>query len=106
MAPDDANVPSEGATDKGSEAASRPQDPLVGRRRPDPAQVPDPALRMVGFLGDSHRPGFRRLYFTRDLDYYAEFRVDDVIDIESVPADQPPFRGDDATRLMLRRNAT
>ena len=61
---------------------------------------------MLGFLGNSDRPGFRRLYFTRDLDYYAEFRVDDVVRIESIPADQPPFPGDEATRLTLRRDAT
>jgi hypothetical protein len=61
---------------------------------------------MTGFLGDSDRPGFRRLYFTRDLDYYAEFRVEDVVDLESIPADQPPFRGEEATRLALRRDAT
>ena len=61
---------------------------------------------MLGFLGDSDRPGFRRLYFTRDLDYYAEFRTDDVVRIESIPADQPPFPGDEATRLTLRRDAT
>jgi hypothetical protein len=61
---------------------------------------------MLGFLGDSDRPGFRRLYFTRDLDYYAEFRADDVVDIEAIPAEQPPFPGDEATRLTLRRDAT
>lgn len=106
MAPDDAQDPSEGATAEGLDAAGRPQDPIVARRRPDPAQPPEPSLRMLGFLGDSDRPGFRRLYFTRDLDYYAEFRADDAVDIEAIPAEQPPFRGDEATRLTLRRDAT
>jgi hypothetical protein len=61
---------------------------------------------MVGFLGDSDREGYRRLYFTIDLDYYAEFRVDDAVDVEAVPAEQAPFRGEQATRLTLRRGAT
>jgi hypothetical protein len=61
---------------------------------------------MYGFLGDSDRSGFRRLYFTRDLDYYAEVRVEDVVQIDSIPADQQPFPGDEATRLTLRRDAT
>jgi hypothetical protein len=105
MARDDANSP-ERADAEAPDAAGRPQDPYVARRRPDPASPSEPTTRMFGFLGDSDRPGFRRLYFTRDLDYYAEFRVDDVVDLESIPADQPPFRGDEATRLALRRDAT
>jgi hypothetical protein len=70
MARDDANSP-EGAAAEAPDAADRPQDPYVARRRPDPASPPEPTTRMFGFLGDSDRPGFRRLYFTRDLDYYA-----------------------------------
>jgi hypothetical protein len=104
MAPDDTD-PSEAAGTNAPDAASRAQDPFVARRRPDPAQPPEATTRMFGFLGDSDRPGFRRLYFTRDLNYYAEFRVDDVVELKAVPADQPPFRGDEATRLTLRRDA-
>lgn len=107
MAPDDAQDPSEGAATRGpANAGERPQDPIVGRLRPDPAQPPEPTLAMSGFLGDSDRPGFRRLYFTRDLDYYAEFRADDVVDMNAIPAEQSPFRGEEATRLTLRRDAT
>jgi hypothetical protein len=105
MAPDDGTSP-EDVGAEGTDAASRPQDPYVASRRPDPAQPSQPTARMVGFLGDSDRPGFRRLYFTRDLDYYAEFRADEVIQVESIPAEQPPFPGDEATRLTLRRDAT
>jgi hypothetical protein len=86
--------------------ARRAQDPIVGQLRPDPARPPDPTLRMSGFLGDSDRPGFRRLYFTRDLDYYAEFRVSDVVHLYPIPADEQPFRGEEATRVVLRRNAS
>ena len=70
------------ADDKSSDprdAKDRPQDPLVERLRPDPAQPAEPTKTLSGLLGDSDRPGNRRLYFTAELDYYAEFRVEDVV---------------------------
>jgi hypothetical protein len=88
-----------------AEGADRPQDELVARLRPDPSQPPTPALTFSGFLGDSDRPGFRRLYLTRDLDSYAEFRTEDVLHVATIPADAEPFVGDEATRLTLRREA-
>jgi hypothetical protein len=74
--------------------------------RPDPVELPENTLAMSGFFGNSDRPGFRRLYFTRDLNYYAEFRIEDVLYTASIPAEEEPFLGDQATRLMLRRDAT
>jgi hypothetical protein len=71
--------------------ADRPQDPLVGRLRPDPSQAPQAVLVREGLLGDSDRAGFRRVYFTRELDRYAEFRAEDALAVEAIPADQPPF---------------
>jgi len=94
------------ASKKPAEGADRPQDPIVGRLRPDPAQPPERTLTLTGFLGDSDRAGFRRLYFTRDLDYYAEFRAEDVVHVAPIPADEQPFRGEDATVVSLRRDAT
>ena len=91
--------------DRRAGAGERPQDPLVERLRPDPSQPPQAVLTLAGLLGDSDRPGFRRLYFTRDLDYYAEFRTEDVVDTASIPPSQPPFLGDEATRLTLKRDA-
>ena len=88
------------------QAEERPQDPLVGRVRPDPSQAPEPTRVLEGALGDSDRPGMRRLYFTAELDFYAEFRTGDVIAIVDIPADQPPLLGEEATRIELRRDAT
>lgn len=103
----DPQGPSEGAAAEGrANAADKAQDPIVARRKPGPAQPVEPTITMSGFLGDSDRQGFRRLYFTRDLDYYAEFRAEDAVDVETIPADQDPFRGEEATRLRLRRDAT
>ena len=87
------------------DAADRPQDPFVERQRPDPSQPAEPTKTLSGALGDSDRPGFRRVYFTTELDYYAEFRSEDVLAIADIPPDQPPFLGEQATRVTLRRDA-
>jgi hypothetical protein len=102
MARDDVQGASSGPPDE----ADRPQDPIVQRLRPDPTQPPEAALTMSGFLGDSDRPGFRRLYFTHDLTFYAEFRGEDVLHMAPIPPEDPPFRGEEATRVALRRDAT
>ncbi|HWC27364.1 MAG TPA: hypothetical protein VG474_12330 [Solirubrobacteraceae bacterium] len=92
--------------DRSAAGAGRSQDPRVEGRRPDPAGPPTPARTLLGFLGDSDRRGFRRLYFTRELDYYAEFRVDDVLHVEEIAPEQQPFVGEQATRVLIRRDAT
>jgi hypothetical protein len=58
-----------------------------------------------GFWSGSDRPGFRRLYFSRSLDSYAEFRVEDVVEAVDIPPEQPPFLGERATRVTLPRDA-
>jgi hypothetical protein len=82
------------------------QDPFVERLRPDPSQPPEPVTILQGVLGDSDREGYKRLYFTRDLDHYAEFRAQDVTFTEPIAPDQPPFLGQQATRAGIKRNAT
>src|SRR5215217_6714565 len=82
------------------------QDPFGERLRPDPSQPPEPVRTLRGVLGDSDREGYKRLYFTRELDHYAEFRAEDVIFTEVIPPDQPPFLGQQATRVGIRRDAT
>jgi hypothetical protein len=93
--------------DASSTNADAPQDAYVARHRSEPTgPLPDPTLTMRGFLGDSDRAGYRRLYFTRDLDYYAEFRTDDVLELTRVAPEVSPFPGDEASRVVLRRDAT
>jgi hypothetical protein len=82
------------------------QDPFVERLRPDPSEPPIPIRVLEGLLGSSDREGYWRLYFTRELDYYAEFRAEDVVYSEPIPPDQPPFLGQQATRVGIRRDAT
>ena len=88
-----------------SDIAGRPADPFVIARVPNPADTPIRTLTLSGLLGDSDREGRRRLYFNTRLDYYAEFLNDDVIAVEDIAADQPPFVGLDATRVTLKRDA-
>ena len=86
-------------------AGARPQDPLVEKYRPDPAQPAAPVRILQGLWGHSDRPGHRRLYFTSSLDTFAEFRVDDVIATEDIPPEMPPFLDELATRVILSRDA-
>jgi hypothetical protein len=82
------------------------QDPFVERMRPDPSEPPEQVRILEGLLGDSDREGYKRLYFTRELDHYAEFRAEDVVFTEPIPSDEPPFLGQEATRVGIRRDAT
>jgi hypothetical protein len=93
------------SADDGSDITRRPQDDFVARTRPSPTDPPPRTLVLTGLLGDSDRPAHRRLYFNRALDYYAEFATEDVLSTDTVPSDQPPFVGLDATRVTLRRDA-
>src|SRR3712207_3300194 len=81
------------------------QDPYVERLRPDPSRPPERLRILEGLLGDSDREGYKRLYFTRELDNYAEFRTEDVVFSEPIPSDEPPFLGQQATRVGLRQEA-
>jgi hypothetical protein len=81
------------------------QDPLVERLRPDPAVPPPKVITLAGLLGDSERPGYKRLYFSTALDYYAEVRNEDILHIVSIEPPLPPFVGLDATRLTIDRGA-
>jgi hypothetical protein len=87
-------------------AINKQPDPRVSSGRPDPAAAPARTTTLRGFFGDSDREGFRRLYLTKDLDYYVEFRVDDVVSIVDIPPDRQPFPGEQATEVSLRREAT
>ena len=103
MVPDDA----QGGRSETPDGLDRPQDAVVQKQRSLPdAPLPDPTLRMVGFLGDSDRDARRRLYFNRDLDYYAEFHAEDVLEMSDKPADAAPFIGEQGTVVTLHRGAT
>jgi hypothetical protein len=89
----------------GGGAAGRGPDPFVAARISDPATPPTPTVSLTGLFGDSDRADRKRLYLNTRLDYYVEFRTADVIAIDSISPDQPPFLGLDATRVTLARDA-
>lgn len=99
----EANQPS---PDDPSAIGDRPPDAYVAERLSSPSERPAKTLELSGLLGDSDRPGYRRLYFTKQLDYYAEFASADVVAVETVSKEQAPFIGLEATRVTLRRAAT
>jgi hypothetical protein len=55
------------------------QDSFVERLRPEPSEPPEQVRVLEGLLGDSDREGYKRLYFNRELDHYAELRIEDVV---------------------------
>lgn len=83
----------------------RAQDPLVNRLRPTPATPPPSGLTLVGLLGDSDRPGYRRLYLCRNLKRSVEFPTDSVTAVQDIPPEQSPFEGEQATRITLAPGA-
>lgn len=93
------------ADDKNNEIEGRAPDPFVAARINDPATPAPASFELAGLLGDSDRDGYRRLYLNTTLDYYVEFRTADVLAVDSVTPDQPPFVGLDATRVTLNREA-
>ena len=91
--------------DKAKKSGPLEQHPLVSALRPDPA-VPGPATKqLVGFPGDSDRPGYQRLYLSPNLDRFAEFAVADILYSTPVAADKAPLLGHDATSVILHRDA-
>ena len=88
-----------------SDITKRPADPFVAARISDPKAGPPATLTLIGLLGDSDRADRRRLYLTTRLDYWVEFLTEDVVAVEDVGPDQPPFQGLDATRVTLVRTA-
>jgi len=87
------------------EIQNRPADPFV-RDRSAAGTPPGRSVTLSGLFGDSDRPGCKRLYLTSRLDYFAEFRTEDVVAVEDIPPERPPFVGLDATRVSLLADAT
>ena len=84
--------------------AGRAEDDLV-RRAGVGAAGPVAGLTITGFLGNSPRDGYRRIYLDRSLERYVEFAVDHILDGREVPAGESPFVGEQATSVRLRPDA-
>jgi hypothetical protein len=92
--------------DDPTDIGDRPQHEFVNRHRRSPSDAAPRAVTLVGFLADSERPGFRRIYFSRALDDCAEFQTKDVIEVDDLAANQYPFLGaEGATVVMIAEGA-
>lgn len=82
------------------------QHPLVAAAQGTPAAPPDSPVTVTGFFGNSPQSGKHRVYFTPQLDHYAEFSDSDIMHTEdNVPADSLGAPGQTATRVTLQRGA-
>ena len=78
---------------------------FVEKLVPDPSQPPVPTVVLEGLLGRSPKEDYWRLYFTSEMNRYAEFREEDVVHSEAIPKEQPPLVGLEATKVWIRRDA-
>jgi len=83
-----------------------PQHPFVESVKSAPSQPAKKIVVLTGLPGDSDRPDQQRLYLTTKLNHYAEFPVSAIRSAETVPADQSPIAGQEATRVTISRDAT
>jgi hypothetical protein len=84
---------------------TREQDARVAYGRATPDSPARPGLTLVGFLGDSHREGYRRLYLDDGLTVFVEFNVEFVVYDNQLPAGQSPFLGEPATSVTFQLDA-
>lgn len=87
----------------GGDLARRPRHPYIDEHRAE--QGRPRVIALAGLLGDSHRPGCRSMFVTRDLTRSVEFRVEDVTAEREIPAEQPPFIGLTVTEVQLKSGA-
>lgn len=77
-----------------------PDPQVVGREaQPGSALV---SRTLLGFLGESDRPGLCRLYLTPEFDEYYDIRADDVLERERLPEEDAELAG---SVLRVKRNA-
>jgi hypothetical protein len=77
-------------------------DDLAAELVPDPTKLPDVVV-LRGYLGESTRAGFSRLYVNLNFTEYVEVADEDVLARRSLAANQDPLSG---TVLWVKRNAT
>jgi len=83
-----------------------PQHPFVKSVRSAPSQPTKKTVVLIGLPGDSDQPEQQRLYLTAKLNYYVEFPVSAILSTETVPPDQSPIAGQEATQVTISRDAT
>ncbi len=77
-------------------------DKLIQKLVTDPANPPDVTV-IKGFLGESHRPGYWRLYLSPDLKSYVEIAKSDILHSQEVSENQSALGG---TLLWVKKGAS
>jgi hypothetical protein len=77
-------------------------DKLIQKLVSDPATPPDVTV-IKGFLGESHRPGYWRLYLSPDLKSYVEIAESDILHSQEVSENQSALGG---TLLWVKKGAS
>jgi hypothetical protein len=70
---------------------------------PDPSH-PTSVAAWIGLLGKSTEGGYWRLYLNIEFDSYIEFKEEDVLGFDDIPAEQSPL-GVEAARVYLESSA-
>jgi hypothetical protein len=91
--------------DEPTKVRSLPQHPLVTRLKQEVGQPAQRLTLLIGLPGDSDQEGIQRLYLNQQLDYYAQFKLVDMLRTEPVPVDQSPFPDVEATRVFIAPDA-
>jgi len=84
------------------EKKSLKADKLIQKLVSDPANPPDVTV-IKGFLGESHRPGYWRLYLSPDLKSYVEIAESDILHSQEVSENQSALGG---TLLWVKKGAS
>jgi hypothetical protein len=79
--------------------------PFVASARATPESAPAVNVRVTGLFANSDDPEKQRVYLSSALDYYADFRAEDVVHYEPIAAERSPIPGYDATRVTLKRGS-
>lgn len=87
---------------RGLEMPEQKPDDLAAELVPDPTKLPDLVV-LRGYLGQSTRAGFSRLYVDLSFGEFVEVADEDVVAKRSLAANQDPLGG---TVLWVKRNAT
>jgi hypothetical protein len=86
--------------DDNNAAGSLEPDELVQKLIPDPARAAPEVTVLTGWVGQSTREGYVRMYLVADLSEYVVFPAEDVVHHEKVPTGRAGLA---ATRVWLRQ---
>lgn len=90
------------AQKKKARQSGRPEEEdFVSDLAPDPASIPDTRM-LIGFVGESTKDGYLRLYLTPELNEFYEIQEADVVRSQKLPAGELNLAG---TAIWIKRDS-